>query len=51
MWFVRNGSVLPEHGTHVPLHVGEVHLVFVLIKDVRSVGIINDVRLYKKCTE
>jgi len=30
--------VLPEGGTHVPKHVGEFHLMFVLIKYVHLVG-------------
>jgi hypothetical protein len=33
--------VLPEDGTYVLKHVGEVDLVFVLIKNVLLIGIIN----------
>ena len=36
--------VLPEDGTHVPKHFGEAHLMYVLIKNVHLVGIINVVR-------
>ena len=44
-WFFKNWHyVLPEDGTHVPKHVGEVHLMFVLIKDVHLVGVINEIR-------
>jgi hypothetical protein len=39
--------VLPETGTHVPKHVAEAHVMFVLIKNVHLVGIINGVRWYK----
>jgi len=35
--------VIPEDGTRVPKHVGEAHL-YVLIKNVRSVGTTNGLR-------
>ena len=35
--------VLPVDGTCVPKHVGAPHLMFVLIKDVHLVGVINGV--------
>jgi len=34
---------LPEDGTLVPKRVGEAHLMFVLIKNVHLVGIMNGV--------
>jgi hypothetical protein len=35
--------ILPEDGAHVPKQVGEAYLMFVLIKNVHSVGILHGV--------
>jgi hypothetical protein len=37
-------ALLPEDGTYVSKHVGEVHLTFLLIKNVRLNGTINGLR-------
>jgi len=36
--------VVPEDGPYVPKYFGEAHLLYVLIKNVHSVGTINGVR-------
>ena len=39
--FLKLDFVLPEDGTHVPKHVGDAPLIFVLINAVYLVGVIN----------
>ena len=43
MLLLRTGSILPEDVAYVLKHVGEAHLMFVLIKKVHVVCIINGV--------
>jgi hypothetical protein len=43
IWFLKMHCVFPEDGTHVPKRVGEAHLMFVVIRNVHLVGIMNGV--------